>query len=73
MSTRTAKDSLFVKFTRLPNVRLMVGYFAVAIETRIPKATTFEFDSNDVESRMPVRTTSFVVNIYAKNFYAMKV
>jgi hypothetical protein len=61
----TTENSAFIEFTFRPNDRLMIGNRRVTFETRIPAATAFEVDSDDVEIAVPVCAAGFRIYIYA--------
>jgi hypothetical protein len=54
-----------MEFLMRPNCRLVVHQCSMTVIARVPFTAAFEFDSDDVERRVPMRAAGFGVDIDA--------
>jgi len=70
MAAVSAEDDLFLSFIYGPCLRLMTG-FSVTFETRKPAAAAPEFNGNNVDLAVVMKTTRLFIDLDTINFFTM--
>jgi hypothetical protein len=73
MTARTADDGFFISLGDGPNCGFVINRLAVAIETRKPITTAFEFDRDDIEFAVPMSAARCCIDINAVDFNSVDV
>jgi len=71
MSAIAAQHSRHIAFADRPNFRRVFGMFRVTFVTRKPLFTAFEFDGDDVNLAVVVRTPGLLINVRPIYLYVM--